>query len=98
MDVVLTAAEVAAVTGGRVVSGDPQTRIARWSIDSRTVGAGDLFVAIHGERFDGHEFAAAALAAGALGVVVARVPVLPPAGAGGPRSGSTQVPLVIQVD
>jgi len=90
-DVVLTAAEVASVSGGRVVSGDPQTRIGKWSIDSRTVGAGDLFVAIQGDRFDGHEFVAAALAAGALGAVVARTPVLPQAGAGGPA------PLVIQV-
>jgi UDP-N-acetylmuramoyl-tripeptide--D-alanyl-D-alanine ligase len=99
-DAVLTATEVAAVTGGRVVSGDPQTRIATWSIDSRTVGAGDLFVAIHGDRFDGHEFAAAALAAGAVGVVVARALVLPQAGAAGPaaRHGSGQTPLVIQVD
>ena len=99
-DVALTAAEIASVAGGRVVSGDPGTRIAQWSIDSRTLGAGDLFVAIHGDRFDGHQFAAAALAAGAAGVMVARVPVLPQAGAGGPapRSGSAQVPVVIQVD
>jgi UDP-N-acetylmuramoyl-tripeptide--D-alanyl-D-alanine ligase len=97
---VLTAAEIASVAGGRVVSGDPQTRIAKWSIDSRTVGAGDLFVAIRGDRFDGHAFAAAALAAGAAGVVVAETLVLSQAGAGGPasRPGSTHAPLVIQVD
>jgi len=92
LDVSLTAAEIAAATGGRVVSGDPQERIAKWSIDSRTVSAGDLFVAIRGDRFDGHEFVTAALAAGAAGVMVARTPVLPQAGAGGPA------PLVIQVD
>jgi UDP-N-acetylmuramoyl-tripeptide--D-alanyl-D-alanine ligase len=91
-DLALTAAEIASATGGRVASGDPQTRIGRWSIDSRTVSAGDLFVAIRGDRFDGHDFVAAALAAGASGVVVARTPVLPQAGAGGPA------PLVIQVD
>jgi UDP-N-acetylmuramoyl-tripeptide--D-alanyl-D-alanine ligase len=96
----LSAADVAAATGGRVMSGDPQTRIGKWSIDSRTVSAGDLFVAIHGDRFDGHDFVAAALAAGAAGVVVARTPALPQAGAGGPapRLGSEQAPLVIQVD
>jgi UDP-N-acetylmuramoyl-tripeptide--D-alanyl-D-alanine ligase len=91
-DLALTAAEIASATGGRVASGDPQMRIGRWSIDSRTVSAGDLFVAIRGDRFDGHDFVAAALAAGASGVVVARTPVLPQAGAGGPA------PLVIQVD
>ena len=90
-DLALTAAEIAAVTGGRIVSGDPQTRIGRWSIDSRTVKAGDLFVAIRGDRFDGHDFVAAAIAAGATGVVTMRAPVLPQAGAGGPA------PLVIEV-
>ena len=40
------------------------------SIDSRTLHAGDLFVALRGERFDGHDYVAQALAAGACGVVV----------------------------
>jgi UDP-N-acetylmuramoyl-tripeptide--D-alanyl-D-alanine ligase len=42
------------------------------SIDSRTVKPGDLFIAIKGERFDGHDFVQAALAAGASGAVVER--------------------------
>ena len=88
----LTAAEIAAATGGRVISGDPQTRIGRWSIDSRTIAPGDLFAAIRGERFDGHDFVAAARAAGAAGVLVTRTPALTQAGAGGPA------PLVIAVD
>lgn len=46
--------------------------IAGVSIDSRTVKPGDLFVALRGERFDGHEFVDAALAAGASAVVVER--------------------------
>jgi UDP-N-acetylmuramoyl-tripeptide--D-alanyl-D-alanine ligase len=90
-DAVLTAAEIAAVTGGRLISGDPGTRIGRWSIDSRTTAAGDLFVAIHGDRFDGHAFVAAALAAGAAGAVVATTAGLPAAG----RDG--RGPVVIQV-
>jgi len=93
-DLALTAADVAAAARGRVISGDPLTRIGAWSIDSRTVSAGDLFVAIRGDRFDGHDFVAAALAAGAAGVVVTRTPVLPQAGAEGPASR----PVVIQVD
>ena len=80
----MTAAEIAAATGGRVAAGDPGARFARWSIDSRTVAAGDLFVAIHGDRFDGHDFVAAAFAAGAAGAVVTRTPALPSAGAEGP--------------
>jgi len=87
----LTAAEIAAATGGRVVSGDPSQRIERWSIDTRSLQPGDLFVAIRGERFDGHEFVAAALAAGAAGAVVTATPALPEAGKAGPA------PLVIEV-
>jgi UDP-N-acetylmuramoyl-tripeptide--D-alanyl-D-alanine ligase len=40
------------------------------SIDSRTLRPGDLFVALRGERFDGHEYVDAAFAAGASGAVV----------------------------
>jgi UDP-N-acetylmuramoyl-tripeptide--D-alanyl-D-alanine ligase len=41
-------------------------------IDSRAVGHGDLFVALRGEHSDGHDFAAAALDAGAVAVLVER--------------------------
>lgn len=41
-----------------------------YSIDSRTVGKGELFFAVTGERLDGHDFVDAALAAGALAAVV----------------------------
>src|SRR5438270_14026436 len=41
-------------------------------IDGRDVPAGALFFAIKGERFDGHDFVAQAVAGGARGVVVAR--------------------------
>ena len=41
-----------------------------YSIDSRTVGAGDLFFAVKGERFDGHDFVETALADGAIAAVV----------------------------
>ncbi|MGH9407868.1 MAG: Mur ligase domain-containing protein, partial [Vicinamibacterales bacterium] len=68
--VALTASEIAQTTRGRLVSGDPARRVERWSIDSRTIARGDLFVAVHGERFDGHAFVAAALDAGAAGAVV----------------------------
>lgn len=57
---------------------DPLARVAGVSIDSRTVRAGELFIAIHGPRHDGHNFVAAALAAGAAAAVVEkkRVPEL----------------------
>jgi len=43
-----------------------------YSIDSRTIGSGDLFFAVKGERLDGHDFVEQALAAGALAAVVER--------------------------
>jgi len=52
-----------------------------YSIDSRTVGAGELFFAVRGERLDGHDFIDAALKRGAVAAVVsrARVATLPDA-------------------
>ncbi|MFZ0663694.1 MAG: UDP-N-acetylmuramoyl-tripeptide--D-alanyl-D-alanine ligase [Acidobacteriaceae bacterium] len=43
-----------------------------YSIDSRTIGAGELFFAIKGERFDGHDFVGAAILRGAVAAVVTR--------------------------
>jgi UDP-N-acetylmuramoyl-tripeptide--D-alanyl-D-alanine ligase len=50
-------------------------RVSGYSIDSRTAGEGDLFFAVRGERLDGHDFASAALARGAVAAVVSRVRV-----------------------
>jgi UDP-N-acetylmuramoyl-tripeptide--D-alanyl-D-alanine ligase len=65
-----SAADVARIGGGRVVVGDEGRHLPSVSIDSRAIRPGDLFVAIRGERFDGHDFAQAAIAGGAAGVVV----------------------------
>jgi UDP-N-acetylmuramoyl-tripeptide--D-alanyl-D-alanine ligase len=46
-------------------------RVAGVSIDSRTLRAGELFIAIHGPRHDGHDHVAAALERGALAATVA---------------------------
>ena len=51
---------------------DSLARLAGVSIDSRTVGPGELFFAIRGPRHDGHGFVAGALARGARAGVVAR--------------------------
>lgn len=70
MTVALTAGEVAAAIGGRIVSGDASVPIQGISIDSRTLAPADFFIAIRGERFDGHRFVAGAIAAGAIGALV----------------------------
>lgn len=51
---------------------DVSPMVTGYSIDSRTVGAGQLFFAIRGDRFDGHDFVQKALESGAAGAVVRR--------------------------
>jgi UDP-N-acetylmuramoyl-tripeptide--D-alanyl-D-alanine ligase len=70
----LTLAEVADVTGGTLTGADPAVRVTGGvEFDSRKVGPGGLFVAFAGERADGHDFAAGALAAGAAAVLGTRL-------------------------
>ncbi len=67
----LTLAQVQAATGAQLLGeGSGETRITGWSIDSRTVAAGDLFIAIKGERLDGHAFVHAVLEQGASAALV----------------------------
>ena len=68
----LIAAWVAAQMGGAITAGDAGREFGNVSIDTRTLTPGDLYVAIRGERFDGAEFAAVAVEAGAAGVVLPR--------------------------
>jgi UDP-N-acetylmuramoyl-tripeptide--D-alanyl-D-alanine ligase len=49
--------------------------VSGYSIDSRTVDAGELFFAVRGERLDGHDFLEGALARGAVAAVVSRARV-----------------------
>ncbi|BDW85956.1 UDP-N-acetylmuramoyl-tripeptide--D-alanyl-D-alanine ligase [Roseicyclus marinus] len=70
MTALWTAAEAAAATDGRIAGDWSVTGI---SIDSRSVAAGDLFVALSAAR-DGHDFVADALARGAVAALVSRVP------------------------
>jgi UDP-N-acetylmuramoyl-tripeptide--D-alanyl-D-alanine ligase len=69
----LTLAEVADAVSGRLDAADPATVVTGdVTADSRLAGAGGLFVALPGERADGHDYAAAAVAAGAAAVLAAR--------------------------
>src|SRR5690606_11285775 len=69
----LTLAEIGEATGGDLVGGDPLTTVTgSVEFDSRQVGAGGLFVAFSGARADGHDFAADAMAAGAVAVLGTR--------------------------
>lgn len=57
---------------GRLERGDRRASASGVAIDSRSVGPGELFLAVAGERYDGHNFAVAALQAGASGVILSR--------------------------
>jgi len=57
--------ELARITGGCIIKGDPERRIGPISIDTRTLKKGDVFLAIKGENLDGHEFLAEATRKGA---------------------------------
>ena len=60
--------DIVAATGGKVLCGRQQT-VTGFSIDSRTTGQGELFVALRGARFDGHDFVMDALSKGCGAIV-----------------------------
>lgn len=68
-DVLWSVDELVAVTQGKLV-GTPKSGAGGVSIDTRTLAPGDLFVAIRGDRLDGHDYAAQALKNGACAVLV----------------------------
>ncbi len=68
----MKAAEIAEVTGGKVVAGDGETIPSGLAIDSRALQAGQLFVPLKGESYDGEAFVADALRAGAAGAFVTK--------------------------
>ncbi len=66
-----TVQELLAATGG-TLQGDMNAELNGVSIDSRAVNAGDIFVAIKGDKMDGHDFVVGALKAGAGVALVSR--------------------------
>lgn len=61
--------KVAEAVGARMIGAD--VALAGVSTDTRAVGAGQLFIALRGERFDAHDFLAPAVASGAAALLVA---------------------------
>jgi UDP-N-acetylmuramoyl-tripeptide--D-alanyl-D-alanine ligase len=66
----LALGDVKDATAGKIVSGRGEKIVTGVSIDSRTLAAGDLFVAIAGPRFDGHDFLSEAASRGAAAALV----------------------------
>ena len=66
----MTVGWVAAAVAGRIASGNPEQAVGNVATDSRSLQAGDFFVALKGPRFDGHAFVSEAIARGAIGALV----------------------------
>ena len=74
----LTTAQAASAMAGSLTAGPGSAAIRGFSIDTRTLRAGDVYIAIIGERLDGHGFVREALQAGAAGLVVSDPSSVPP--------------------
>ena len=68
----MTLAEARTMLPSASLVGDAATRVKRLHSDTRSLQAGDLFVALKGERFDAHDFLPQARAAGAVAVLAER--------------------------
>jgi UDP-N-acetylmuramoyl-tripeptide--D-alanyl-D-alanine ligase len=98
----LSVAQIADIVGGRLADISPaaaaETRVTGTvEFDSRAVTPGGLFLALPGERSDGHDFAAAAIGAGAVAVLAAR-PVGVPAIIVPPAAGADASASVLEYD
>ncbi len=74
-----TLEEVARLSGGRIIKGSPALPVDRLHTDTRTMAAGDCFVALSGDRFDGHTFVREVRNRGAVAALVSNrlIPDLP---------------------
>ena len=66
----LTLSQIARLAGASLSSGNGAVLVSKISTDSRTIKTGELFVALHGENFEGHDFVEAIAKAGATGALV----------------------------
>ena len=75
----ITAGEIVRAVSGVLVSGNPGTKVTGISTDSRRILPGQLFLALKGENFDGHNFIGKAVRKGASGIIgegIGRFPVM----------------------
>ena len=78
-------------------TGQEKRRVNQISTDSRAIHPGDLFIALKGERFDGHDFVPAVLASGAAGAIVHDQYRLPEGIVGGKANRGRAAPLLLGV-
>ncbi len=61
------------VTDGKLVFGNPSSHVTRISTDTRTLQKGDMFLALDGENYDGHNFVEQAMLNGAAGAIISSI-------------------------
>ncbi|MBW1704805.1 MAG: UDP-N-acetylmuramoyl-tripeptide--D-alanyl-D-alanine ligase [Deltaproteobacteria bacterium] len=92
----ITAGEILSPTNANLVSGNSETALSGISTDSRSIRPGELFWALKGERFDGHDFALKAIEQRAAGIMVQKEwwnsEVAPK------RLSNSRIPLIITVN
>jgi UDP-N-acetylmuramoyl-tripeptide--D-alanyl-D-alanine ligase len=66
----LPLSQIAQLAGGSLSSPDPSALVSKVSTDSRTLKPGELFVALRGDNFDGHQFVESVAEANAAGAIV----------------------------
>lgn len=81
------------VTDGALINGEKTLPITGVTTDSRQVSPGDIFFALEGEKFDGHNYISQALASGATAVVVSK---LEPSYPGNAKAGILLVADTVQ--
>ncbi|TBV83268.1 MAG: UDP-N-acetylmuramoyl-tripeptide--D-alanyl-D-alanine ligase [Desulfobulbaceae bacterium] len=86
---VWTLAQVLLATGGRLWGQHSASVFRLVSSDSRTIEVGDLFIALKGEKFDGHAFVGEAIRQGAAGLILEKSPA---------ESLPVSVPVVLVAD
>ncbi|MDL1987357.1 MAG: UDP-N-acetylmuramoyl-tripeptide--D-alanyl-D-alanine ligase [Deltaproteobacteria bacterium] len=75
-----TTAEILEATKGDLLCGDIKHTFEGVSIDSRTISANELFIAIKGNVYDGHSFASDVISSGVRGLIISKDKVCDPAG------------------
>ncbi|MBU4128744.1 UDP-N-acetylmuramoyl-tripeptide--D-alanyl-D-alanine ligase, partial [bacterium] len=71
----LKVSELVKATGGRLIQGNPKGKISGISTDSRKIEKDELFIALKGPRYDGHNFVQEAIKKGASGILVSKSPI-----------------------
>ncbi len=73
----LTVGEILKAARGKLLRGVAEEKVRTISTDTRTLREGDLFIALRGQNFDGHQFVSEALSNGAQGAIVSSISSVP---------------------